>query len=248
MRSLDDFVAPQNAYIHNLLTSGAYGIDHFGHLAPMSRENQILMYGAGMPAERERLLGKELNTPGKGGAHTDEVDERRSPLGEDRIGDDDVEIPTALSKPPFPTEDYDHFDHWAHDSPENQELLNGIYWRRLKKDGFMDRIMDTDEAHSHLIGDGHDRKPLPDMAFGSWHQGFGYGPTKEHPSPFVRAREETHGEEWRKHVFTGTHENVEEGKGVVKNMEHNGALFKHSPAAPAPTLHASYHPVLHRTH
>eukprot|EP00961_Rhodomonas_salina_P225801 3053007-Rhodomonas_salina.1 len=27
-------------------------------------------------------------------------------------------------------------------------------------------------------------------------QGFGYGATKEHPEPFIRAREETHGKNW----------------------------------------------------
>ncbi len=125
-----------------------------------------------------------------------------------------------------------------------QELLNGIYWKRLKKDGFMDRIMDSDEASSHLIGDGHDRHPIPDLALGSWHQGFGYGASKEHPEPFIRAREETHGKDWREHVFTGTHENMEKGKGVVKNMVEDGAYFKHSPAAPVPSLKASHRQAL----
>ena len=40
--------------------------------------------------------------------------------------------------------------------PLNQELLNGKYWKRLKKDGMMDRIMPAKEAYSHQIGDGQD--------------------------------------------------------------------------------------------
>ena len=136
------------------------------------------------------------------------------------------QVPTALSQPPFPTEDYDHFDHWAYDSPANQALLNGIYWKQLKRDGFTDRIYGADDAHGQLIGAGYDSKPLPDLALGSWHQGFGYGPTKEHPSPYERAREDIHGKAWREHVFTGTDENVEGREGVVSNQMHDGAHFK----------------------
>jgi hypothetical protein len=43
--SFDDYVPPKDAYVHNLLTSSAPGIDHFGHLAPLSRANEQLMYG-----------------------------------------------------------------------------------------------------------------------------------------------------------------------------------------------------------
>ena len=35
--SFDDYVPPKDAYVHNLLTSSAPGIDHFGHLAPLSK-------------------------------------------------------------------------------------------------------------------------------------------------------------------------------------------------------------------
>ena len=62
-----------------------------------------------------------------------------------------------LSTPAVPGEDFDHFDHWKHDSAQNQELLNGIYWKRLKKDGFMDRLTPADEAFHQQKGDSHDR-------------------------------------------------------------------------------------------
>ena len=42
--------------------------------------------------------------------------------------------------PKFPGSDPDHFDHWAHDDPKNQELLNGAYWKYMKKDGITDRL------------------------------------------------------------------------------------------------------------
>ena len=45
MRELDDYVPPADAWIHNQLTSGNYGYDHFGHLKPMSRANYDMMYG-----------------------------------------------------------------------------------------------------------------------------------------------------------------------------------------------------------
>ena len=217
MRGLDDYVPPNDAYIHNLLTSGTYGIDHFGHLAPMSSQNYDLMYGEDSKQNIRNSFGRDIHSPGRGGLdHVDREDrEDDVKLGDDQIGDDDEEVPTALTMPMFPGPDPDHFDHWYWESPLNQELLNGKYWKRLKKDGMMDRIMPAKEAYSHQIGDGHDRHPLPDLVVGSWNQGFGYGPSKEEPLPFEHARKETHGEQWKDRVFTGTHEDMEMEKGVV---------------------------------
>jgi hypothetical protein len=217
MRSLDDYVPPSDAYIHNLLTSGTYGVDHFGHLAPMSSQNYDLMYGEDSKVNIRHAFGHDIHSPGRGGLdHVDREDRADDvKLGDDQIGDDDEEVPTALTMPMFPGPDPDHFDHWYWESPLNQELLNGKYWKRLKKDGMMDRIMPAKEAYSHQIGDGHDRHPLPDLVVGSWNQGFGYGPSKEEPLPFEHARKETHGEHWKDRVFTGTHEDMEMEKGVV---------------------------------
>lgn len=217
MRSLDDYVPPNDAYIHNLLTSGTYGIDHFGHLAPMSPQNYDLMYGEDSKENIRNAFGRDIHSPGRGGVDHVDREERAEDvkLGDDQIGDDDEEVPTALTMPMFPGPDPDHFDHWYWESPLNQELLNGKYWKRLKKDGMMDRIMPAKEAYSHQIGDGHDRHPLPDLVVGSWNQGFGYGSTKEEPLPFEHARKETHGEHWKDRVFTGTHEDMEMEKGVV---------------------------------
>ena len=217
MRSLDDYVPPNDAYIHNLLTSGTYGVDHFGHLAPNSRQNYNMMYGEDSKAILKNSFGHEIHSPGRGGLdHVDrEAREDDVKLGDDQLGDDDEEVPIALTNPQFPGPDPDHFDHWYWESPLNQELLNGRYWKRLKKDGLMDREMPAAEAYRSQIGDGHDRHPMPDLVLGSWNQGFGYGPSKAEPSPFVHARKETHGEHWKDRVFTGTHEDMEMEKGVV---------------------------------
>jgi len=241
MRSLDDYVPPNDAYIHNLLTSGTYGVDHFGHLAPMSSQNYDLMYGEDSKENIRNAFGHDIHSPGRGGLdHVDREDRADDvKLGDDQIGDDDEEVPTALTMPMFPGPDPDHFDHWYWESPLNQELLNGKYWKRLKKDGMMDRIMPAKEAYSHQIGDGHDRHPLPDLVVGSWNQGFGYGPSKEEPLPFEHARKETHGEHFKDRVFTGTHEDMEMEKGVVRNMIHAKSYFKHKPGSARPSLHAS---------
>jgi len=217
MRSLDDYVPPNDAYIHNLLTSGAPGVDHFGHLAPMSRQNFDLMYGEDSQRNLHNAFGHDIHSPGRGGLdHVDRADRADDiKLGDDQLGDDDEEVPVALTMPRFPGPDPDHFDHWYWESPLNQELLNGKYWKRLKKDGMMDRIMPAREAYRTQIGDSHDRHPLPDLVVGSWNQGFGYGPSEEEPQPFDHARKETHGENWKNRVFTGTHEDMEMEKGVV---------------------------------
>ena len=228
MRGLDDYVPPNDAYIHNLLTSGTYGIDHFGHLAPQSKENYDLMYGEDSKANLEHSFGHELHSPGRGGLdHIDRAARRDTVnLGDDQIGNDDKEVPTMLTHPLFPGPDHDHFDHWHWKSPLNQELLNGKYWKRLRKDGMMDRNLPASEAYQQQIGGGHDRHPLPDFALGTWNQGFGYGVTKEEPQPFERARKETHGAGWRSRVFTGTHEDIEMEKGVVRNMARTHSYFK----------------------
>jgi len=238
MRGLDDYVPPNDAYIHNLLTSGTYGVDHFGHLAPMSKENYNIMYGEDSKENLANSFGKDIHSPGRGGldhidraARADDVK-----LGDDQLGDDDEEVPTALTMPQFPGPDPDHFDHWHWESPLNQELLNGRYWKRLKKDGMMDRIVPAREGYRTQIGDSHDRHPLPDLVVGSWNQGFGYGPTKEEPQPFEHARKETHGENWRNRVFTGTHEDMEMEKGVVRNMIHAKSYFKPQTESARPVL------------
>lgn len=240
MRSLDDYVPPNDAYVHNLLTSGTYGFDHFGHLRPNSRQNYNIMYGEDSKQNLRNAGGHELHSPGRGGldhvdreARADDVN-----LGDDQVGDDDEEVPTALTMPMFPGPDPDHFDHWHWKSALNQELLNGRYWKRLKKDGMMDRIIPAEEAYSGQIADGHDRHPISDLAVGSWNQGFGYGATEEEPQPFVHARKETHGDHWRDRVFTGTHEDMEMEKGVVRNMIHAKSYFKTQPASSRPVLHA----------
>ncbi|EKX38073.1 hypothetical protein GUITHDRAFT_115833 [Guillardia theta CCMP2712] len=226
MRSLDDFVTPNDAYVHNLLTSGAYGVDHFGHMPPKSEKNEDLMYGRGFKKYVRDVWGKELQEPGKGGMKAMYRDGDYNKVGDEVIGGEDKEVPIGLTMPEFPGTDHDHFDHWKWDSSMNQELLNGAYWRHLRKDGFMDRVMPADEAHLSKIGASHDRKPLTDFVLGSWNQGFGYGPTKKDPQPFIRARKETHGADHMHRVFTGTHESIEERKGVVRNMEDVGANFK----------------------
>ena len=207
MRGLDDYVPPNDAYIHNLLTSGTYGIDHFGHLAPQSKENYDLMYGEDSKANLEHSFGHELHSPGRGGLdHIDRAARHDTVnLGDDQIGNDDKEVPTMLTHPFFPGPDHDHFDHWHWKSPLNQELLNGKYWKRLRKDGMMDRNLPASEAYQQQIGGGHDRHPLPDFALGTWNQGFGYGVTKEEPQPFERARKETHGAGWRSRAVSYTH-------------------------------------------
>jgi len=241
MRSLDDYVPPSDAYVHNLLTSGTYGFDHFGHLSPLSTQNYDLMYGEYSKQNIRNSFGHALHSPGRGGLdhidRADRVDDVK--LGDDQVGDYDEEVPTALTMPIFPCPDHDHFDHWHWKSPLNQELLNGKYWKRLKKDGMMDRIMPSAEAYHHQIGDGHDRHPISDLAVGSWNQGFGYGATKEEPQPFEHARKETHGENWKNRVFTGTHEDMEMEKGVVRNMIHSKSYFKSKPGAARPTLHST---------
>ncbi len=52
---------------------------------------------------------------------------------------------------------HDHFDHWKWNSNLNQQLLNGRYWKSLKKDGLMDRLTPTNEAYDQQSGKSHDR-------------------------------------------------------------------------------------------
>ena len=48
-----------------------------------------------------------------------------------------------------------------------------------------------------------------------------------------RARKETHGAGWRSRVFTGTHEDIEMEKGVVRNMVHTRSYFKQPGGRPS---------------
>ena len=55
----------------------------------------------------------------------------------------------------------DRFDHWRWNSSVNQELLNGRYWKHLKRDGMTDRLTPANEAYSQLRGASHDRSAAP---------------------------------------------------------------------------------------
>eukprot|EP00802_Teleaulax_amphioxeia_P008543 Tamp_08552.p1 GENE.Tamp_08552~~Tamp_08552.p1 ORF type:complete len:754 (+),score=210.96 Tamp_08552:66-2264(+) len=224
--SFDDYVPPEDAYVHNLLTSSAPGIDHFGHLAPLSKANQEIMYGPSYHTLVHNVYGHSLHSKGRGGLSSTQAEEDAAAkdedaegeyyhdlapavqLGDDQIGGHDEEVPIALSMPKFPGSDPDHFDHWAHDDPKNQELLNGAYWKYMKKDGITDRLTPATEAYSQQKAGSHDRT-LADT-WGSVPHYYGF----ETAGGFDEAREMAHGQDWRDRVFTGTDESVEDHKGT----------------------------------
>lgn len=224
--SLDDYVPPDDAYVHNLLTSSAPGIDHFGHLAPLSKANVELMYGPAYHTLEQNVYGHKLHSDGRGGlASTQAEDDAAAAeedadgeyyhehrpavdLGDDQIGGQDEEIPTALSMPEMPGADPDHFDHWAHDDPKNMELLNGAYWKYLKKDGILDRLTPATEAYKQQSAGSHDRT-LADT-WGSVPHYYGF----ETAGGFEEARHTAQGDDWRDQVFTGTDESMEDHKGT----------------------------------
>jgi hypothetical protein len=176
MEGLDDFVPPNDAYVHDQLTSGSYGYDHFGNLEPLSKENQDLMYGEDFGEGLHRIIGRNLHSPGRGGRghHSD----TRSRLGDEQIDDDDREVPVMVANPAYPGADPDHFDHWRWNSSLNQELLNGRNWQYLKRDGLMDRHTPVDEAYKQPSGGSHDRHPVADLFVNTWNIGHEYGPAK----------------------------------------------------------------------
>jgi len=71
----------------------------------------------------------KLHSPGRGGMdHLDRAEAAmRVRIGDQQVGDDDEEVPIAMTHPRFPGPDPDHFDHWFWNSGLNQELLNGRY-------------------------------------------------------------------------------------------------------------------------
>lgn len=224
--SFDDYVTPEDAYIHNLLTSSAPGIDHFGHLAPLSKANMNIMYGPEWHTLEHDVEGHKLHSDGRGGLSSTAAEDEQAAeeedadgefyhdhrpavaLGDDQIGGHDQEVPTALSMPAFPGSDPDHFDHWAHDDPKNMELLNGRYWKYLKKDGILDRMTPATEAYKQQSAASHDRT-LADT-WGSVPHYYGF----ETAGGFKEARETAQGEDWHDQVFTGTDESMEDHAGT----------------------------------
>jgi len=180
MAGLDDFIPPNDAYVHDQLTSGSYGYDHFGNLEPMSKENQELMYGTDYVALAHHIEGSPIHPVGRGGRWRTQRERVR--LGDAQVGGDDREVPVKLSSPPYPGADPDHFDHWRWNSSLNQELLNGRYWKHLKRDGMTDRLTPVDEAYAQIHGGSHDRHPVADLFVQSWNLGHGYGPSKWGPA------------------------------------------------------------------
>ena len=137
------------------------------------------MYGNDFRNSYKQIVGKELHSRGRGGQGL--FSDKRSRLGDEQIDDDDREVPITLAMGKFKGkpamkrycqlkhkrynnvtwlstgEDHDHFDHWKWNSNLNQELINGRYWKSLKKDGFMDRLTPTGEAADQQSGNSHDR-------------------------------------------------------------------------------------------
>ena len=226
--SYDDYVPPEDAYVHNLLTSATYGVDHFGHLAPLSKANIKLMYGPSYhQVEHQLFSGHELHSPGRGGLSSTQAEDDEAAaeedadgkfyhdsrpkveLGEDQIGEkEDQEVPIEMAMQPLPGPDPDRFDHWAHNDPKNLALLNGAYWKEMKKDGVMDRETPAGEAYLQLNGASHDRT-LSDT-WGQMPHYYGL----ETAGGFAEAREKTDGEDWKDHTFTGTDESIERKKGT----------------------------------
>ena len=227
--SLDDYVPPEDAYAHSLLTSAAYGIDHFAHLAPLSKDNINMMYGPWYhQVDRQLFSGHPLHTDGRGGlsatavedeaaAAEDDADEvffhdkpvEHDKLGEDQLGEkQDEEVPVALTQPQMPGPNLDHFDHWSFEDPKNQQLLNGAYWKMLEKDGFTDRFTPASEAYKQLTAASHDRT-LADTV-GSIPHFYGF----ETAGGYTDARSKQQEEAGGNGVFTGTDESVEGGLGT----------------------------------
>ena len=61
MAGLDDFIPPNDAYVHDQLTSGSYGYDHFGNLVRRRRRRRralLSLRGRRTRPRRPRRLGK----------------------------------------------------------------------------------------------------------------------------------------------------------------------------------------------
>ena len=225
----DDYVPPEDAYAHSLLTSAAYGIDHFAHLAPLSKDNINMMYGPWYhQVDRQLFSGHPLHTDGRGGLSATAVEDEAAAaeedadqvffhdkpvehdkLGEDQLGEkQDEEVPVALTQPQMPGPNLDHFDHWSFEDPKNQQLLNGAYWKTLEKDGFTDRFTPASEAYKQLTAASHDRT-LADTV-GSIPHFYGF----ETAGGYTDARSKQQEEAGGNGVFTGTDESMEGGLGT----------------------------------
>jgi hypothetical protein len=206
--SLDDVVPVEDMDTHNSLTSGQYGFDHFGHLPPASGANREIMYGS---------LWRQLAGERNSGV-------LRPLVGDPKFGgsQDDV-VPIEKASPPFPGYDPDHFADWPHDSAKNMRLLHGAYWRELKRDGVLDRHTPAREAFAQRMGTSHDRLPFDVMMGAGHYHGLGRVSTEE-------AQQETAGDAWRRRVFTGTDEVLEDGKGTPRSgttyfKQHRAAML-----------------------
>ena len=85
--SLDDYVPPEDAYVHNLLTSSAPGIDHFGHLAPLSKANIDIMYGPSAHTLVHNVYGHKLHSDGRGGLASTAAEDAEAEEEEDAEGE-----------------------------------------------------------------------------------------------------------------------------------------------------------------
>mmetsp|Transcript_39842 Transcript_39842/g.96123 ORF Transcript_39842/g.96123 Transcript_39842/m.96123 type:complete len:732 (+) Transcript_39842:114-2309(+) len=228
MMSMDDFVTRDDAYAHNELTSGAEGFDHFGHLAPHSEENRKMLYGSAFTGNHsitsQDVFGVDAHPSPTRGAVVENI------LGDHQVGGADVEVNVTEARPHAPGLERDRLGRVAPEEDYNQRLMNGRYYRVLRRDGVLDRETPVDEARAQMWGASHDRQPIPDLAFGDWNVGFG-GSSTGREQAWERAREVAHGDDWRAKVNTGTHEQIEKGLGVTRNMAQEGAYFKGSEGA-----------------
>jgi len=193
--SMDDFVPTKDAQRHNLLTTGVYGVDHFGKFAPFSKENNEVMYG-----RFYKITTNALGEP----SQTAKGNLPGVNVGEDggKIGGADSKVALKDASPKFPTaHPEDRFADWEHDSEKNQRMLHGRYWKELKRDGFGDRFMPAAEAEKQHNGGGNDRNAVDHVM--DWTM---YAPEE---------RQRVHGDKYAEHAFTGTDESVEERKGTV---------------------------------
>ena len=94
----DDYVPPDDAYAHSLMTSsGALfpnSLDHFGHLAPNSKANIDLMYGPAWHATVDRTLeNHKLHSQGRGALSSTQQEEDEA----DEDGDADGQVLSLLA-------------------------------------------------------------------------------------------------------------------------------------------------------
>eukprot|EP00960_Hanusia_phi_P039738 754019-Hanusia_phi.AAC.1 len=172
MNSMDDYVSSEDAQMHDLLTSSAPRVDHFGHLAPNSIANQEIMYGPWYHQVEANLVGHPIHPEGKGRRITpEEVKEAQeragaefykdyypaTELGDDQIGGADEEVPVAQARKEEASLAEDHLGSLEPDSVENQRILNGKYWKELRRDGLRDRVVEEEEGERQLVGATRDR-------------------------------------------------------------------------------------------